>query len=538
VRSARPVRVFQEEPAGEGQVMMSAANDRDPAAEWFMQGPQMPPVLGGNDVKFLIDGEEAFREMVAVLRSASAPGDFIYLVNWSCDVEFPLLLPDETGRPGPTLRELLEQASASGVMIRALLWKEPDSSQNAAAVAFFNGTERPRSGGAPKRPLANAAAIHDDRGDKPFSVAGMHILGSIPRALGSQHQKILCVFAGGQLTAFCGGVDFDPDRLGLPPAASASEAPALSAERGEGQPLHDVHCRIVGPAAFQLVKIFLQKWNDHRSGQQINAAKGSLIVPPVPGEWGQQVVQIARTYKAGIYRFCPEGDGSAAAMIGHAIRTARRFIYTECQYFTGAPALQAALLAALPVIEHLTIVLTHWELSDLPFVNSRRKKFLRALTANPAHAHKVRIFTLQPGGNDETFQNGHAAHTYAHSKVWIMDDEFAVIGSLNSNQRSWMHDSEVAAGIYDRSRNQFARQLRVKLWQEHLNMQTAEGAEALADGVASAAYWIEPPPGARVRPYDIEERDHLGRNDRGLPFPFPRFIANSDLVWNNIFDPD
>jgi len=123
-------------------------------------------------------------------------------------------------------------------------------------------------------------------------------------------------------------------------------------------------------------------------------------------------------------------------MIGHAIRKARRFIYTECQYFTGAPALTEALIAALP---------------DIPFVNSRRRRFLRALTANPEQAHKVRVFTLQPHGNTLAFQKGSEPHTYVHSKVWIIDDQFAVIGSVNSNQRSWMHDSEVAAGIYDAS---------------------------------------------------------------------------------------
>jgi phosphatidylserine/phosphatidylglycerophosphate/cardiolipin synthase-like enzyme len=142
-----------------------------------------------------------------------------------------------------------------------------------------------------------------------------------------------------------------------------------------------------------------------------------------------------------------------------------------------------------------------------------------------------------------SFQQGHERHTYVHSKVWIIDDEFAVIGSVNSNQRSWMHDSEVAAGIYDASRDGsneagLPHSLRVELWQEHLNMRTPEGAAELRDGVAGAAHWLHPPKGARVRPYDIDERNQRGENDQGLPFPFPRFLADSDLVWDNIFDPD
>ena len=42
-----------------------------------------------------------------------------------------------------------------------------------------------------------------------------------------------------------------------------------------------------------------------------------------------------------------------------------------------------------------------------------------------------------------------APHSYVHAKVWIFDDQFAVIASVNTNRRSWTHDSEVAAGISD-----------------------------------------------------------------------------------------
>jgi len=500
----------------------------------------MPPVLPGNEVKYLIDGEAAFREIVAAMRAANSPGDFIYIVNWFCDVDFALVRNAEAGQTAETLRDVIERASASGVMIRALLWKEPDSSQNSAAVAFFNGAEttaRDGHRGAARPALRNAAAIHDNRGDKPLSILGIHILGAIPRALGAQHQKVLCVFAEGRLVSFCGGMDFKEDRIAIPKGGD-DVAPT-----GEGGPLHDLHCRVRGPAAFEFVKLFVEKWNDHPAGRTFNATKGELIIPPVPHQAGDHVVQVARTYKRGVYAFSPQGEYSAARMIGHAIRNARRFIYTECQYFTGAPALSEALLAALPNIEHLTILVTHWELTDIPFVNSRRRRFLRALTANPEHARKVRVFTLQPDGNTAQFQDGHEEHTYVHSKVWIIDDEFAVIGSVNSNQRSWMHDSEVAAGIYDPSTDgsnhpRLPHSLRIELWQEHLNMRTPEGAAELWDGVAGAAHWLRPPNGARVRPYDLDERNRRGENDRGLPFPFPRFLADSDLVWNNIFDPD
>jgi phosphatidylserine/phosphatidylglycerophosphate/cardiolipin synthase-like enzyme len=342
-------------------------------------------------------------------------------------------------------------------------------------------------------------------------------------------------------------MDFKKDRIGIAAIRPAGGPPAKAgivgdAPHGEGEPLHDVHCRITGPAALELAKLFVEKWNDHPAGTAFNATKGELIMPPLPDRAGDHVVQVSRTYKAGVYKFRPKGELSAARMIGHAIRNARRFIYTECQYFTGAPALAEALLAALPNIEHLTVLMTHWEISDVPFVNYRRRRFLRTLTANPEHAHKVRIFTLQPEGNTALFQAGREEHTYVHSKVWIIDDEFAVIGSVNSNQRSWMHDSEVATGIYDPSTDathpRLPHALRIELWQEHLNMRTAQGAAQLLDGVTGAAHWLQPPKGARVRAYDPDECNARGKNDQVLPFPFPNFIAKMDLVWNNVFDPD
>src|SRR5438445_6722876 len=225
-----------------------------PQNSWFDQGEAMPPALPGNEVKYLIDGEDAFREMVAAMRRANSPRDFIYIVNWFCQVNFALVRITEAGQKAQTLRDVIEGAAASGVMIRALLWKEPDSSQNSDAIKFFNG-DRSTARAAPW----NAAAIHDNRGDKPLSIAGIHILGSIPRALGAQHQKVLCVFAGGQLVSFCGGMDFKEDRNVIPAPKPRgglfTKFRDLGAPTGEGEPLHDVHCRVKGPAAFEFVKL-------------------------------------------------------------------------------------------------------------------------------------------------------------------------------------------------------------------------------------------------------------------------------------------
>jgi phosphatidylserine/phosphatidylglycerophosphate/cardiolipin synthase-like enzyme len=125
---------------------------------------------------------------------------------------------------------------------------------------------------------------------------------------------------------------------------------------------------------------------------------------------------------------------------------------------------------------------------------------------------------LQPDGNTPDFQDGKVAHTYVHSKTWVIDDEFAVIGSLNSNRRSWSHDAEIAAGIYETSTDKvlhfrLAHLMRIKIWQEHLGLNGDRGAAELADGVASAVHWLRLPANARVRPYNPDERNRKGDND-------------------------
>src|SRR6185437_3193719 len=86
-------------------------------------------------------------------------------------------------------------------------------------------------------------------------------------------------------------------------------------------------------------------------------------------------------------------------------------------------------------------------------------------------------------------------------KTWIVDDELAVIGSANCNNRGWTHDSEVNAVIFEPrpvAGPTFAQRLRIQLWSEHLGVAPA----AVFDGVTSAALWTTPSATAHIRPYN------------------------------------
>jgi phosphatidylserine/phosphatidylglycerophosphate/cardiolipin synthase-like enzyme len=79
---------------------------------------------------------------------------------------------------------------------------------------------------------------------------------------------------------------------------------------------------------------------------------------------------------------------------------------------------------------------------------------------------------------------------YVHAKTVIIDDVLALIGSDNMNRRSWTHDSELSIAVLDEERDRrdprdpggagdgarrFARDLRLRLWGEHLGTDADEG---------------------------------------------------------------
>ena len=71
-----------------------------------------------------------------------------------------------------------------------------------------------------------------------------------------------------------------------------------------------------------------------------------------------------------------------------------------------------------------------------------RERVLDALDA--AGGDRVAVYDLE---NDEN------RPIYVHSKVCVVDDLWAAIGSDNLNRRSWTHDSEISCAVIDSTRD-------------------------------------------------------------------------------------
>jgi phosphatidylserine/phosphatidylglycerophosphate/cardiolipin synthase-like enzyme len=466
---------------------------RDPDYQrWFP--PNSWAVRSGNEVTALVGGQEAFAMMGKAIATATANDHYIYMLAWSIDLDVNLA-------PGWTLWGYLSAAVAAGVQVRGMFWAQPGG-QNTSETKRVNKLQNASV------PDANGAAIRDGN-TLPLKGARVN--------LGSHHQKILVVNGHSGLIAFCGGIDFNADRV-------------ASVARQPGSPMHDVHCRIIGPSAFDLLKIFIERWNDHPDTVSLDKKKGPLraqaLPDPIPTGPGEQYVQIVRTYGNGTahpgqrlpppaadrfsgitnrrgqhwYDFAPLGETSCQKLVFHAIAQAKRFIYIEDQYLQSMEA-SNALLAALPNIQKLVILIPHPSINDHPNMWRFHKAFIDNFKGDP----KVSICYPKEAGvaADPKRIARTSVGTYVHSKTWIIDDKLALIGSTNCNMRGYTHDSEVVAGIFDESKDKpctlhFAHSLRIKLWALHLNLKPAD----VFDPIGSAAHWMHPTIDSRIGKFD------------------------------------
>jgi phosphatidylserine/phosphatidylglycerophosphate/cardiolipin synthase-like enzyme len=454
-------------------------------------------VTTGNRVTPLIDGAETFSAFYAAITTARERGHYIYLLGWWLDLDQPLVLSNRESTMGVLLGIASDERN---VQVRVMLWDQFLSGRkNSREVDYVNK-------------LRNGAAILDN---------------NTVHKWGAQHQKVLLVKGRQGLIGFCGGIDVNRDRVHVVPSS-------------KGSPYHDVHCRIEGPGANGLADIFVQRWLAHPKHGELDK-KAKLLgisdrVPPGfagPAPENTQSVRIIRTFN------CVSGGKSCAKELSvrstmlAAIAAARKYIYIEDQYLINFQA-AVALGEALKNLQHVTVVFPHSDLVDVPQAWAARKAFIAAVQSG-GRPDQVRVFfRIGPAGEAPG-----APHSYVHAKTWIFDDELAVIGSANCNNRGWTSDAEAGAAIFDRdasmsSKNfSFAQRLRIRLWAEHLGLSV--DSTRLFDWKESAALWLNLPEGAEVRRYNPDEKkDKL--SVANLVFPVaqrfdPRNAGDPLLTW-------
>ena len=569
----------------------------------------------GNTVTPLVDGHAYFTSLAEELDLVTNQTHYVCQAGWWIDHTFPLTQTYDPASGGivplgPDARTLGDhwgRIARLGASLFTLAWDSTGGpfallldalpsgglrdfwssiqDYGGAAQSFATALVSTQVLGVAYNPNAAAvAALNGLAGTGPHQA----ILDGRHRPMAAHHAKMVAIRNGRGLVAFVGGIDVNANRI--------NSTRHFDYQPGT-EPYHDVQCKLEGPAARDVLRTFVSRWNDHPPmpglPDQYNGKTGDLFCTGLDFTGGThqlllntsddrvggtEIVQVARTFGncKGLshgeihqggdfaddngYEFAPDGDFTIEAAIIGAIRRAKRFVYIEDQFLGNMKVAtvlaekiaerQAALAAdasleepffayiLVPYFPNATKTATDLGLAAyLPDMLLKFARFLHGTSpAGPSLAGRVydllakqekspdRFERVDPWGYTQTrwydmlksidsagkfwrmdclrlppyqleleLNTGRVGpdkdppmrqrldvgledrREYIHTKVTIVDDVWATIGSANNNVRSYTGDAEINCNYIDgrtdeRGLRLSVRDLRRQLWADHLDM--------------------------------------------------------------------
>jgi phosphatidylserine/phosphatidylglycerophosphate/cardiolipin synthase-like enzyme len=296
----------------------------------------------------------------------------------------------------------------------------------------------------------------------------------------SYHEKLVIVDGK---AAFCGGIDL---------VRSYEGTTTAHRERG---PKHDVHALVTGAAARSIDGHFVELWNHFaaraRENARDEAERERYADAPVPETTEDS--EMDRAHALQIVSTRPRRDvrarlpASADAWLPElpsmvtthqvadayyaAVESAERYVYVENQYVRDEGLVDKLVAALARAPELVVIVVVPAQSEEIAgrdpnegvegFLSRemwravevrQREELVRLRDAAP---ERTGVFTLERAGKG----------MYVHSKVMIIDDVWATVGTCNANSRGFFLDGELNVIVRD---DGAASALRRRLWSEHL----------------------------------------------------------------------
>lgn len=320
------------------------------------------PIVDGNRVRILHNGEEAYSSMLEVIESAKST------ISLSTYIF-------ETNHTGMRFIEALGRATDRGVDVRVLI-------DGLGELYSFR-----RAGTLLKKKKVNVRRFLPPRLFPPDVHINLR-----------NHRKILV--ADGHI-GFIGGMNIGDRHLA----------------QNENNPsrIIDIHFRVEGRVVQQLEKVFMEDWA---------FCTGEQAAMPLDSK-GRAGDAICRTIVDGPNE---DIDKLATILVG-AISAAKRRISIMTPYFLPSREIVSALqIAALRGVATEIILPSK---NNLPFVQWAMQNMLWELLQKG-----VRVYCQPP--------------PFVHSKLFIVDEHYAQIGSANIDPRSLRLNFELALEIYDK----------------------------------------------------------------------------------------
>lgn len=461
----------------------------------YFPGLAGPHVFRDTIVRPHVDGEKYFEAISNAIAACTGPGDRIYIASWYFVPSFRLR--DDTTEP--LLRDLLVQKASLGVDTRIIV----------SMPRIHHGKDVPPltrefflSLGAGFTPLRDIATAN---GRSALALRAATVSGNKPLAKRvmmdwggelAHHQKFTVVYraAAQEIRAFVGGMDF---------------APTIFADEFHSAATawwHDIGVELRGGGAHAVMEEFRTRWEEAitlpPSRYKLDGTVAEyntgvdptptslppppivLTPPPVPADGGytNTSVRILRSYGADKtlfkYSYLPWNTLPATGVqevfesLKAAINAAQSYIYFECQSLNPVNYIE------LTYQEHKKI---------FPLIAEACKRGVKVVFVTQGRVAPGVIippsFTMSPevdelilsglsGAERENFVSFAVGGTKVHSKLMLVDDEYASIGSANFFDRS-MTGKEVelnAVIMHEGGENSLVADLRVRLWCGHLRV--------------------------------------------------------------------
>ena len=263
-----------------------------------------------------------------------------------------------------------------------------------------------------------------------------------------------------------------------------------------GRPLHDLSIRLTGDAAATLAHGVAELWN---GADDVDTDDTHVLAVPSPVMPADAPVQIVRSAPAARRAGHPVRRADIIGALLAGISSAHRSIYIEHQYLSSAAVINALVgaLARRPLLEIIIV------LNQNPDVTAYRGWQNRRLAASGLFDHeRVGLFALWTVGGAGA-RCSVVNQVFVHSKVVVIDDRWAMVGSANldgvsletyaDDFASWIGQrvfrgvrnfdvAAIVAGGVGSHASDSVRELRVALWREHLDAPDLDGTAPPSDG--------------------------------------------------------